>query len=302
MLLPSFFVVDMDQHEDLPDISLPANAYLSFRLNAFDARAIDPFYKKIFLSPPKHPFCVLIGLDELFTTSNAELKKTIEVIISLTFHFNYIKVESGKPLVLFETRKSNGENLISAITGAFKDQGYDDVEIILLDRDINRAKGAEKQIWFNLQEGFVNLFSDYVRSVKQLDSSDTSFFFFLAKPGELSEILNTLEKAEINVRENFPQVYNLLKENMFLKVKERDLHTHLVLIQEELDSLNNYHLYHNLSESRYKRQIKELLRFYKNEYEILPTWYKRFGHIVKVIAGKRTLRSLFDDNVKKYKE
>ena len=76
MLLPSFFAVNMDQYEDLPDISLPANAYLSFRLNAFDARAIDAFYKKIFLSPPKHSFCVLISLDELFTTSNAELKKS----------------------------------------------------------------------------------------------------------------------------------------------------------------------------------------------------------------------------------
>ena len=302
MLLPSFFAVNMDQYEDLPDISLPANAYLSFRLNTFDGRAIDSFYKKIFLLPPKHSFCVLIDLDELFTISNAELKKKIEVFISLTFHFNYIKVESGKPLILFETRKSNGENLISTIIGAFNDQGYDDVEIILLDENINRSKGAKKQIWLNLQESFVNLFSDYIQSIKQLDSSDASFFFFLAKPGELSEILNTLEEAETDVRENFPQVYNLLNENMSLKIKERDLHTDLVLIQEQLDSLNNYHLYHNLSESRYKRQIKELLRFYKNEYEILPTWYKRFGHIVKVIAGKRTFRSLFDDNVKKYKD
>jgi hypothetical protein len=302
MLLPSFFVVGMDQYENPPDIPLPANAYFSFKLNAFDARAIDSFYKKIFLSPPKHSFCILIDLDELFTISNGELKKTIEVFISLTFHINYIKIASGKPLVLFETRKSNAENLISTIIGAFKNQGYDDVEIILLNENMNRSKETERQICFNLQESFASLFSHYVDSIKQLDSSNSIFFFFLAKLGELPEILNILEKAETDVRENFPQVYNLVNENMSLKINERDLHAHFVLMQEQLDSLSNYHLYNNLSESRYKRQIKELLRFYKNEYEILPTWYKRFGHIVKVIAGKRTLRSLFNDNVKKYKD
>ena len=142
MLLPSFFVADMDQYENLPDISLPANAYLSFRLNEFDARAIDSFYKEIFLSPPKNSFCVLIDLDKLFTISKVELKKTIEVFISLTFHFNYIKVESGKPRLLFETGKSNGENLISTIIGAFKNQGYDDVEIILLNENMNGSKGG----------------------------------------------------------------------------------------------------------------------------------------------------------------
>ena len=274
---------------------------MSFRLNAFDARAIDSFYKKIFLSPLKYSFCVLIDLDELFSLSNVELKKTIEVFVSLTFHFNYIKVESGKPRLLFETGKSNDENLISTIIGTFKNQGYDDVEIILLNENMNGSKGG-RQIWFNLQEGLADLFSHYVQSIKQLDSSNTAFFFFLEKPGELSEILIILEKAETNVRENFPQVYNLLNENMSLKIKERDLYTHLVLIQELLDSLSNYHLGNNLSESGYKRQINELVKFYKNEYEILPTWYKRFGHIVKVIAGKRTFRSLFNDNVKKYKD
>jgi hypothetical protein len=44
------------------------------------------------------------------------------------------------------------------------------------------------------------------------------------------------------------------------------------------------------------------LKWYYYEYEILPLWYKRFGHILKVIIGKRTCRSLFNDSVKKYKE
>jgi hypothetical protein len=93
----------------------------------------------------------------------------------------------------------------------------------------------------------------------------------------------------------------IMKENKSLGTKEQELLSKIELLHEQLDSLNNYHLYYNSSDTRYKRQIAELLNFYKNEYEILPVWYKRFGHILKVIMGKRTFRSLFNDNVKKYK-
>jgi hypothetical protein len=39
--------------------------------------------------------------------------------------------------------------------------------------------------------------------------------------------------------------------------------------------------------------------WYTTEYEVLPLWYKRFGHIIKVFMGKRSLKSLFDDDLKK---
>jgi hypothetical protein len=62
-------------------------------------------------------------------------------------------------------------------------------------------------------------------------------------------------------------------------------------ILNELTELNSRH-----------DEVDYILRFYKNEYEILPLWYKRFGHIIKVLQGKRSFRSLYDKNVKKYKE
>ncbi len=53
--------------------------------------------------------------------------------------------------------------------------------------------------------------------------------------------------------------------------------------------------------TKYKDDYENLFAWYHHEYEILPLWYKRFGHIIKVIMGKRTFRSLFSDDVKKYK-
>jgi hypothetical protein len=42
-----------------------------------------------------------------------------------------------------------------------------------------------------------------------------------------------------------------------------------------------------------KKHSHTILEWYKKEYEVLPMWYKRFGHIIKVIMGKRTFKSLF---------
>jgi hypothetical protein len=48
-----------------------------------------------------------------------------------------------------------------------------------------------------------------------------------------------------------------------------------------------------------EQEYYDLKTWYHNEYEVLPLWYKRMGHIVKVLTGKRSLRSLFTDNIKK---
>ena len=42
-----------------------------------------------------------------------------------------------------------------------------------------------------------------------------------------------------------------------------------------------------------KKRADELLAWYHKEYEALPLWYKRLGHVIKVFTGKRTFKSLF---------
>lgn len=53
--------------------------------------------------------------------------------------------------------------------------------------------------------------------------------------------------------------------------------------------------------TKYKDDYENLFKWYHNEYEILPLWYKRCGQLLKVLMGRRTFRSLFNDDVKKYK-
>jgi hypothetical protein len=63
-----------------------------------------------------------------------------------------------------------------------------------------------------------------------------------------------------------------------------------------------YRHFIQLSKSVQEKEYYEIMDWYHKEYEILPLWYKRFGHIIKVIMGKRSFRSLFSDNAKKYKD
>jgi hypothetical protein len=58
----------------------------------------------------------------------------------------------------------------------------------------------------------------------------------------------------------------------------------------------------SLSKRVQEKEYYDVVNWYQKEYEILPTWYKRFGHIIKVMMGKRRFRSLFRDDVKKYKD
>lgn len=66
-------------------------------------------------------------------------------------------------------------------------------------------------------------------------------------------------------------------------------------VEKQVENLENYLDFP-------KQETRAILKFYRNEYEVLPLWYKQFGHIIKVLMGKRSFRSLFNDHVKKYKD
>ncbi len=299
MLLKSFFIVDFDKYDDLPDVHLPENTHLCYRITSASIQPVASFYRKIFLFPKKCPFCLLIDTSDEFNKSGT----MVDLLVSFSFHSGYIKTNHDNPLVLFEINKPVDYEYISIVREAFKNQGYFDIETadIYKNNDF-LPENPNKNIRFNLEENLASLSSEYVNSIKNLTSSNCSVFYFLKYPGQLPEIVETIEKADSMVKENIPQAYSLLSENKSLKLKEHELLSKIELLQEQLESSGAYNINYNSSSARYKKQITELLKFYKQEYEILPLWYKRFGHIIKVFTGKRTFSSLFNDDVKKYKD
>lgn len=303
MILRSFIILDVSKYDDLPDVDIPEGAYIGYKITSTSMSAIDKFYKKVFLSPRTYRFCLLIDLDNDLCEVSTEPDSVLDFLVSFTFHSNYLKTNHDNPVVLVEIGRITSDMYIPVIRQAFKSHGYDDIQAMIIgDDDGSLFEHYHENIRFDLNKNFECLPSKYLSAIKKVSSAQSFFSFFLEYPGDIPMFLNIIKETEIVIRKDLPQIYSLLTENGSLNIEENKLMSKLELLQEEINSLNNYHLNYNLTITRYKSQVAELMKFYKNEYEILPTWYKRLGHIVKVLMGKRTFRSLFDHNVNKYKD
>jgi hypothetical protein len=125
---------------------------------------------------------------------------------------------------------------------------------------------------------------------------------------ETGELVSRWKTAEKKLWQDEPILYHLVKQ---LQSTSSMAHKSQILIEslsEDLRSKNAYldfSLNRNSDTGKGGSNMSELMKlkmFYHNEYEILPLWYKRCGHIIKVLTGKRTFKSLFDNNEKKYKD
>lgn len=124
----------------------------------------------------------------------------------------------------------------------------------------------------------------------------------VSKNSQLSIENNILKIKLKNSNDNI----KVLRENSLWYVHEHGRLTNE--LHSRSNSTSGSNVVHNeTNELELRFKIKELsanleslqsnrdtiLEWYKKEYEVLPKWYKRFGHIIKVITGKRTFKSLF---------
>ena len=299
MLLPSYFIVELNKYDSIPDVQMPDNCYLAYKITTDSIDLIPSFYKNLFLFPPKGPFCLLLDISE----ESGQSQTMLELLVSVSFHFRYLKTCYDNPLMIFEVNQSESHEYISIVREAFKSQGYLDIETIFIYKTKNSLSvNSDKYCRINLKDNIEILSSEYINSIKDLTTSHYSFCYYLEHPENLPQVLKIIDVAESTIRKELPHTYSLLNEGNFLRLNEQELRSKLQLLEEQLGSLDGVDLNYNSTVDRYKKQITGLMKYYKLEYEILPLWYKRFGHILKVITGKRTFKSLFNDSAEKYKE
>lgn len=121
-------------------------------------------------------------------------------------------------------------------------------------------------------------------------------FFRLSAGAGPQAALTSLRSVESAFSLQSPQLHTLIRAYASLEEKFNSLDRKYAASALELQHQQQY-----VDVLRSGHAAKEIQEFYNREYEILPLWYKRFGHIVKVLTGKRTFSSLFRSNVKKYK-
>jgi len=105
--------------------------------------------------------------------------------------------------------------------------------------------------------------------------------------------------AKLIVMDRFARHENseLKADNAILRFKLESSSDALKLIRKEAGGYiaENSRLRNELLrvEAEVEQRASEIIGWYGREYESLPLWYKRFGHIIKVLTGKRTFKSLF---------
>jgi hypothetical protein len=230
-------------------------------------------------------FCIL-----LVNTNNLKsIEPAIDYLISLSFHYNYFRSALDQLLLFTHTSDLAFQEYIS---NRFIAQGYEKVEFknISQQSSINGQENIEKEYYSFLKEP-INIKKDLlINSTPQTPA------------GSLKQIRQQMENAEDKLQKNDPAIYSLLTLNLSERQLIEKLNNDIKHYQEVIEAQKSYATNSQGMDIGYRKQIKEIADFYYYEYEILPLWYKRLGHILKVLTGKRTMKSLFNDNVKKYKD
>jgi len=300
MLLPTYFIIDLLQSGKLPTTHLPQNGYYAYKIDRDGSSLTEHLNTELFSANNNNPFCLSIDVNDKLYASEHVLETLIESIIPLTFHYMYIKRATDTPCIVLETDGTDPERFIQSARKIFSSHGYNDIESIIYSS--NKAPQAYREnISFRTDADITQLSVKYIDILKNSAHPVSSLLFQVADLDSLPAIIHALQEADNKLKKELPQFCNLLEEKNAIRAENQQLLLQKGILEEQLQSLNSYYL-SNQSDNIYKRQVSQLLDFYKYEYEILPLWYKQFGHIVKVLMGKRTFKSLFKDNVKKYKK
>jgi hypothetical protein len=220
-----------------------------------------------------------------------------EQFLRLFFQINYYK-RNGCPVVVAEHNEKGIGLFIEKLTRESIAHGYKGLEIRHLKKTL--LCRSNELLFDNKPEDIVivrltNVLKDWITSVLQKNEVERLFVFIKTtnKHSFLSILLKLEETEKLILQHN--QFFDLIP--LLIKVDSENeiLRLNLESSVREKKSLSEY--------LNFQKEIsRELLKWYGNEYEVLPSWFKRTGHIIKVAMGKRSFRSLFDDNVKKYKD
>jgi hypothetical protein len=222
----------------------------------------------------------------------------IDHIIHCLFSPQYIN-KAGSPVMAFYKAKDtvvSGDTFVRKVLEALRNQGFDDIlnwEFHSGDQEavssvpafITNPNQIDERFIRNLMLSGISRISNFIL----FDSGQLSGTINMEK--EFYSLLTKILDSEPLVAKAVRQ-YTLQHHAMdVLKAQHKELAEKLANAETTISVIRN----------KYKDDYENLFKWYHNEYEILPLWYKRFGHILKVLMGKRSFRSLFSDDVKKYK-
>lgn len=264
------FIVDVN---DFLNNNLIVEKHISFSLKIDSIEAFRKLdYKHFFISKNTSHFSFVF--DEFILDNFNE--NDIYFLISFLFHPLFLKL-NNKPIFFFNKMADNES--VKTIKNKIIKQGFSDCFIKNIQFEITLNKSNVKNQYLNLlnNDFLVNHF----------------VHLHITQFNEIGSVAKELLEAENELKQNNPKLFQILFKTYKL---ENDLINANLELFETKEDLENQKIY--LEFFKNQDEAKKINDFYYHEYEVLPLWYKQFGHIIKAILGKRTWRSLWDNNSK----
>lgn len=290
MYLHSYFLYDISDVKCSLHLNLPNEYHFCFKITDQNLSSLPFFYTHLLHSSIKPGFCFHIDIKE---KKVEEINQFIqEYLIPSFFHYQYKYDSFSSPFILASASTSSNAPFLSILNCAGREQGFPNISPLTVKKYhlISTLNADDKTV-----------VEHYANTLMKIKDFNEPIFFQINSIDEISPFLLKLNRAEIILAAKHHQLMQFFIDYTKLYEDRRQLSFQNGVLAQSLESLSKYGSDINEPGSFYKKKIADIVNFYKNEYEILPLWYKRLGHILKVITGKRTFRSLYDDNSKKYK-
>lgn len=276
----------------------------SFIFDVGSAEAIDSTFRYIFSDRNDKPFSITIQVnDNARNTITNRWRNKIFLILSHPLYYR----NNNKPLVGIlsgDTSKYSYQVLFRQLALDLSNQNFNILFVDFNHQDMHNSTSP----FFYFDDGLSDdEFYAWYRNRLEESSSLLQLFCRYNNIESSMKFIQRKENLESRMKNETPLFYKLIhKEILFseerhqLELMIKDLKADLSSKSEYLDFLLKKNSNEKLVEVDMLASMK-IQKFYHQEYEILPLWFKRLGHLIKVISGRRTFRSLFSDKVKKYK-
>lgn len=231
------------------------------------------------------PLTILLPADS--SPEREKFESLAETMIRFFFQPQYYTSDFS-PVVFVAESNPSISDFLSFLHQKCTEQGLKEMEILNF-----RHSGPALVSLITSKGTDLNLLTDLWQK-KYISSEEPSeIHLLIPAQGHQQAILDDLTISEKKLKTT--EAYSITS---FLYARQREIEEYRHQLYLKTVSEKNTQLYLSLQ----KEERANGLKWYYNEYEILPGWYKKFGHILKVMMGKRTLKSLFSDKVKKYKD
>jgi hypothetical protein len=217
------------------------------------------------------------------------------LICLLSFSTNFLKVNKYPVIALLGNINqplSFLENYRMEVRNALIEQGYNDGLIGIMREGLGPQKITENPFYITADK----LESELNEVFKLLSVNPewvgSLLFVYDARTNRKAQVMEHFIKIEREFAEKNKQVYGLMRELNRISAENEILRC---LAEEKGSRLENSesNLKHLKTESLYiiewyKKENQNIKDWYHEHYERLPLWFKRIGHIVRRIAGKKS--------------